>query len=254
MMNNNTQLPVMAIALTTLLSCTSVVSEFVGADGAPRGEVIFPDLEDATLPEGIFPNLENLSSIDSGVTKKDLYHLIERPHFHEMNGAKEWDYIMKFRQPDRSVKICQYKVLFDKDNIARNFYWKPAGCLNETMDLSADALFLFDRGAVSDIKPAGKTKLQAIAKQIVAEGNKPRLHVIGYTDYLGNDSYNQALSEQRAYSVREYLISQGVAAEHIRAEGRGESSPVMQCNPQSQATLIACLAPNRRVNVTITRH
>lgn len=241
-------------AAITLTACTSVVSNFVNRDGTPRGDVTFPDMEDATMPEGIFPNLENLTKIDNGVTKRDLYSLIERPHFHEMNGAKEWDYIMKFRQPDRSVKICQYKILFDHGNIARSFFWKPADCLNQKIDLDADALFPFNRGGVTDIKLAGKLKLDALAQQIGAEDNKPRLHVVGYTDYLGDDQYNLRLSQQRANSVRQYLIDQGVKPDHIIATGRGESDPVVTCKKKNRAALVRCLAPNRRVSIDIKRN
>ncbi len=243
----------LTVALATV-ACTNIISDAVNSDGTLGGELRFPALDDATQPEGIFPNLEDLSKIDSGMTKKDLYHLIERPHFHEMNGAKEWDYIMKFRQPDRSVKICQYKVLFDKDNIARSFFWKPANCLNQKINISADALFPFDRGGVDDIKPEGRQRLDALAKQIIAERNKPYLQVVGYSDYLGDARYNLSLSQQRAESVRQYLINRGVTPEHIAAKGMGESNPVVSCDKQSRAALIRCLAPNRRVHIDINRH
>lgn len=241
------------VAALSTVACTNVISEKVNRDGSPGGEIVFPDMNDATLPEGIFPNLENLSKIASGVTKKDLYYLIERPHFHEINGAKEWDYIMKFRLDNGDVKVCQYKVLFDHKNVARNFYWKPANCLNQKIDLSADALFPFNRGGVADIKPAGKVKLDQLAQQMVAEDNKPTLKVMGYTDYLGSDSYNLALSQQRADSVRQYLINRGVAATQITAEGKGEANPIVSCNKGSKAELVKCLAPNRRVSIMINR-
>jgi OOP family OmpA-OmpF porin len=75
------------------------------------------------------------------------------------------------------------------------------------------------------------------------------VHVIGYTDRLGSDAYNQKLSEQRAATVRDYLISQGISADRIDAEGRGEADPVKTCKDRNRTRLIACLAPNRRVVV-----
>lgn len=242
-------------ATLSLTACNSVVgTNFVKADGSPKGELVWPDMEDASLPEGMFPNLENLGKIASGVTKKHLYYLIERPHFQETNGAKEWNYIMKFRQEDSSVKVCQYKVLFDKDEVARSFFWKPSNCLNEKFDLSADALFPFNRGGEGDIKVAGKEKLDALAARLVEEGNQAKLAIVGYTDYLGSDSYNLALSEQRAESVGQYLVNRGVDAANITTEGRGEASPVVKCeNNGSKAALVRCLAPNRRVSIEITR-
>lgn len=239
--------------------CTSTVSRGWDESGN-ASEIIFPDIDKATQPEGIFPNLANLRNIRAGATKDELYYMLQVPHFHEINGAKEWDYIMKFRQPDDSVKVCQYKILFDKNNIARNFYWKPANCLQkpapapapvQKLNLSADALFPFNRGAVGDIKPAGKRQLDALAAQVVNAGNTARLHVVGHTDYLGNDDYNMRLSQQRAYSVKQYLIYQGVAASNITAEGRGETEPVAQCERTRRAGLIECLAPNRRVDIEV---
>lgn len=242
--------------------CTNTVSKGWNESGNAQ-EIIFPNMEKATQPEGIFPNLENLRNITAGITKDELYYMLQVPHFREMHGAKEWDYILKFHQPDASVKICQYKVLFDKNNVARNFYWKPANCLQkpakpvpapvQKLNLSADALFPFDRGSVSDIKPVGRKQLNTLAAQVVAADNNARLHVVGHTDYLGNDSYNLRLSQQRAHSVKQYLINQGVAAANITAKGKGKTEPVVQCQHALRADLIDCLAPNRRVTIEMRK-
>jgi outer membrane protein OmpA-like peptidoglycan-associated protein len=48
----------------------------------------------------------------------------------------------------------------------------------------------------------------------------------GYTDSVGTDEYNQALSQRRADSVRSYLVGQGIGAERLTAVGKGESDPV----------------------------
>jgi outer membrane protein OmpA-like peptidoglycan-associated protein len=147
--------------------------------------------------------------------------------------------------------------------IARSFYWHPSTCaeaLNppakaappavERFTLSADALFAFDKYAVADIKPGGRTQLDALAKKLAAAKVKDaHVHVIGYTDRLGGDAYNQKLSARRAATVRDYLVGHGVSADRIDAEGRGEADPVKTCNDRNRARLIACLAPNRRVVV-----
>ncbi len=240
----------------SLLACTSTVgNNTVTANGKPGGNTIdWPEMSEATMPGGVFPNLKNLHTIGSGVTKKDLYYLIGRPHFSETHGAKEWNYIMKFRQQDRSVKVCQYKVFFDDNMRAQSFFWLPQDCLNEKFDLSADALFPFNRGGVADIKPLGKAKLDKLAARLVKEGNKAKLLLIGHTDFVGSDAYNQKLSLLRATSVGRYLVSRGVSASNINVEGRGESEPVVQCPTNTSKTvLVECLAPNRRVSVEITR-
>ena len=58
-----------------------------------------------------------------------------------------------------------------------------------------------------------------------------------------------ALSARRAEAVRDYLVARGVAASLISAEGRGSSEPVVECTRERGPALIACLAPNRRVEI-----
>ncbi|MGY0398774.1 MAG: OmpA family protein [Ostreibacterium sp.] len=237
------------LASAVLTACTS----FVNSDGTPAGELVFPDVADASQPEGIFPNLKNLDNIGSGVTKKDLYYLIGHPHFSATNGGQEWNYIMKFRQPDRSVKMCQYKVLFDNDDIARNFYWLPADCLNnnnKVVRINTDVLFRFDRASIADIKPMAKQKLDKIVQQVA---NKNTIFtIVGHTDRLGDDAYNMQLSQQRAESIKQYLVNQGIDSQNISAQGVGETKPVVACEGTTgHSALITCLAPNRRVDIKI---
>jgi outer membrane protein OmpA-like peptidoglycan-associated protein len=76
--------------------------------------------------------------------------------------------------------------------------------------------------------------------------------ITGHTDYLGSDAYNLRLSEQRAQTVRQYLIAQGLPANKIYAVGMGESQAVKQCaSTGNRSALIACLQPNRRVEVEV---
>ena len=92
---------------------------------------MFPDIDkDATLKEGLFVNLANLRQVAPGMTKEQVYALLGRPHFKEGIGpVREWDYIFNFRNAaDPAHVTCQYKVLFDKNLKARNFYWLPASC------------------------------------------------------------------------------------------------------------------------------
>ena len=119
-----------ALLLATMctLACTRTVSKHVNADGVPE-EVVFPQLKEAQNTAGIYPNEVNLHKIKPGMTKQDLYYLLGEPHFQEMFGAREWDYIFKFHEDDREEdKICQFKVIFDQKKIARSFYWQPSAC------------------------------------------------------------------------------------------------------------------------------
>ncbi|MBD8871684.1 OmpA family protein [Rhodanobacter sp. DHB23] len=122
--------------------------------------------------------------------------------------------------------------------------------------LSADALFPFDKSSIDDIAPQGRTQLDELAQQIEANGRRPGMvHVIGYSDRLGSADHNDDLSRHRAYAVMGYLMWRGVPSSAIVAEGRGAVvSMATDCDDAGNRTaLIACLAPDRRVEVIVVR-
>ena len=105
----------------------------------------------------------------------------------------------------------------------------------------ADILFDFDKFA---LKPEGKVYLDSLINRV--KGVDVEIVIaIGHADSIGSEAYNQLLSERRAVSVKNYLVSQGIPAARVRAEGRGESQPVAS-NKTAEGR-----AKNRRVEVTI---
>jgi OOP family OmpA-OmpF porin len=74
-----------------------------------------------------------------------------------------------------------------------------------------------------------------------------RIEVAGHTDSVGNDAYNQALSERRANTVRDFLISRGVAADRLTAKGYGETEPMADNGTEEGRAL------NRRVGLRIKK-
>src|SRR5215813_12609410 len=103
---------------------------------------------------------------------------------------------------------------------------------------------LFETGK-SDLLPGAQDKLSHVADYLK---NSPRNVVVeGYTDSRGSSSANMSLSKRRANSVRDYLVAQGVAADRISAQGKGESSPVASnANSAGQAM-------NRRVEIVLQK-
>lgn len=83
---------------------------------------------------------------------------------------------------------------------------------------------LFDTGQYS-LKPGAREKLAKVAGILLAYPGL-NIEVGGYTDNVGSDSMNQTLSENRAISVRDYLVQQGVATNSVTAKGFGNTSPV----------------------------
>jgi outer membrane protein OmpA-like peptidoglycan-associated protein len=122
-----------------------------------------------------------------------------------------------------------------------------------TTVLAADALFAFNEATLTQ---RGEATLNNFA-QGLRDASVNSIQVVGHTDLLGSDAYNQQLSERRANTVARYLASQGVPADRIRAEGRGETQLRVtpeECAAQgarSRSALIQCYQPNRRVEVTI---
>ncbi|MDO5058665.1 MAG: OmpA family protein [Neisseria sp.] len=100
--------------------------------------------------------------------------------------------------------------------------------------------------------PAGFAKLDKFAADIKRFDRVDSIRIIGYTDRKGSDAYNLGLSQRRAETVRRYLVSRGVPAGIMSAQGLGEANPVQECStklPREQE--IACLQPNRRVEIEV---
>ena len=103
---------------------------------------------------------------------------------------------------------------------------------------------LFDTGKYS-LKPGAREKLAKVAGILLAY---PGLDIAvgGYTDNVGSDSMNQTLSENRAGSVRDYLVQQGVATNSVTVTGFGNSSAVASNDNASGRQ------QNRRVELVVS--
>ena len=116
--------------------------------------------------------------------------------------------------------------------------------------LAADALFDFNKAV---LRPEGRAKLDDVA----AKASQLTLEVViavGHADRIGGAAYNQRLSERRATAVKDYLVSKGIPANRVYTEGKGSTQPVTQpgeCKGPRSAKVIACLQPDRRVDIEI---
>ena len=118
---------------------------------------------------------------------------------------------------------------------------------------SADSLFDFDKAIV---KPAGQQALDKFANDIKGI-SYDAIMVTGHTDRIGSRAYNIKLSTRRADAVSAYLAtSAGIPAAKISSRGVNGADPVTkpgECNgSKATPTLIACLQPDRRVEVEVT--
>jgi outer membrane protein OmpA-like peptidoglycan-associated protein len=103
---------------------------------------------------------------------------------------------------------------------------------------------LFDTGMYS-LKPGAREKLAKVAGILIAYPSL-NIEVGGYTDNVGGDDMNQKLSQNRAGSVRDYLVGQGVSTNSVSAKGFGNTLPVAS-NDNS-----AGRQENRRVELVVS--
>jgi OOP family OmpA-OmpF porin len=115
----------------------------------------------------------------------------------------------------------------------------------EKVTLSATELFEFDSDKLRGQQP----KLDEIANALSTDTSVTNVMVTGYADRIGSKPYNQKLSERRAASVKNYLVSKGIDSGRLQTQGKGEENPVVECHQKKRSELIKCLEPNRRVEV-----
>lgn len=233
------------------------------------GGTEFPDASRARIDHGDFVNTGNLRQMGPGLGKSQVRRLLGNPHFSEgLAGVSRWDYVFNFRTGADSHITCQYQVNYGTSSgkyRVESMHWDRPECLaalNPRAEaavahapvvhvLSADALFAFDRSGVEDILPGGREEVAALARELSGAGDT-RITVVGHADRLGAPGYNQALSEQRALTVRQLLVAGGLSADAVDAYGRGANEPVTICDRSlDRDELIACLKPDRRVEVRI---
>jgi outer membrane protein OmpA-like peptidoglycan-associated protein len=106
-----------------------------------------------------------------------------------------------------------------------------------------NVLFAFDSAELT----GDARRLLADVSTRLTSASLVAVKVVGHTDSVGSDTYNQALSERRARSVADFLIAQGVSAGKLSTEGRGESQPVADNASE------AGRAENRRVELYVSR-
>lgn len=112
-----------------------------------------------------------------------------------------------------------------------------------TLNDAGKVLFDFDK---SDLTAEARSQLDGLMGKL-SQADVVSIRVVGHTDSVGTDAYNQRLSERRASSVVEYLLTQGLAPGKLTSEGKGESEPVAD-NATDEGR-----AQNRRVELHLQR-
>ena len=120
----------------------------------------------------------------------------------------------------------------------------------QKVTLDADTLFDFDKAV---LRPEGRKTLDRFVLQL-KDIDPDTIIAVGHTDRFGTGQYNQDLSERRVGTVKAYLLDSGGVFSKLHTEGKGETMPVTKagdCKGAKSAKVIACLQPDRRVEVEV---
>ena len=127
----------------------------------------------------------------------------------------------------------------DKDGC--EIMMKPAPKMQKVV---IDNILLFDFDSAA-LKGGATAVLDSSYAKFKGNDAVKSVIVTGHTDSMGSEAYNQGLSERRANSVRDYLISQGADASKLQANGAGESQPAYSNDTKEGR------AQNRRVEFNV---
>ena len=129
--------------------------------------------------------------------------------------------------------------------------WNEQTTNNETIiNLSTDILFDFDKATIKTNAVPTLIRLARLIRQ-----SKGIIQLNGFTDSKGTDEYNLDLSERRAESVKQWLVTKGgIDANRLQTKGYGESQPVAPNTKQNGLDNPIGRQKNRRVEVRIPRN
>jgi outer membrane protein OmpA-like peptidoglycan-associated protein len=108
--------------------------------------------------------------------------------------------------------------------------------------LSGSVLFVSNK---SDLLAGAQVKLNDVADALTKQDSESKIVVEGHTDSQGGATYNQDLSQKRAQTVRDYLVTRGIAADRLTSQGFGLTRPIAD-NASAEGR-----ANNRRVEIVV---
>lgn len=258
---------------TWLASATLLMASLAGAagSGAPHNPAhgysdearVLTELDAPFIRDGRAVPQAVIHALAAGQSAAHVRAALGEPERVTPEGnTQAWEYHLALPMGGGDSHIvCQYMVILDgtSEQVIETAWrrrqcktlmdeWLAASQKPVTLQLSSDFLFAFDK---DELSPEGHQVLNDLYAKLQ---NHPtsQVRIVGHTDRLGSDTYNQALSLRRAERVVAFLIERGFPRTQLSSAGAGESQPVKHCaGERATLELKACLAPNRRVSIAI---
>jgi outer membrane protein OmpA-like peptidoglycan-associated protein len=144
----------------------------------------------------------------------------------------------RLRQRAEDEKTGLRKQLLDQFNLILETRDSARGLIVNMSDV------LFDFGKFT-LRPETREKLAKISGIVLAHPGL-RLDVEGHTDAIGSEEFNQKLSDNRASTVREYLVAQGINSDSVTSRGLGKTQPIAPNDTNANRQ------KNRRVEMVVS--
>jgi outer membrane protein OmpA-like peptidoglycan-associated protein len=257
-------------------ACPALAEEALPASrAAVDSSISFPRVSRATRKHGVFVPPRNVVMVSNGMTKGQIYTLLDVPHFSEgLFAVRKWNYILNFYTGEGDAFMsCQYQLRFDKDARVAGRWWKDGACADLVARLTADAAppaayyaatpppapasqmierpartyeFTFNFDSVA-ILPEGESVLRSVIGDAAA-GQYSRIVVTGFTDTMGSQGYNDQLAINRAVAVADRLtdlLPRGSALRADAVAARGGRDLAVETGEQVRETR------NRRVRIEL---
>lgn len=195
------------------------------------------DLPDTITAMSLTPGQTHYVRVQQSADKPVLQPVAAVQALQELAGTRQ-----QIHTISRVEQVCQEGVVL------------AIAPVTERITLPADTLFAFDRSDAQAMTGAGVQALDRWMASLRSDfSHMDHLHVIGHADPLGQPERNEKLAQERAQTVRDYMVGRGFEGVRITTEGRGSREPVVTtCARQATPASIACNLPNRRVEVVVT--
>lgn len=161
--------------------------------------------------------------------KKDKRYLVKANHDQTLSSSYQFSTKNKTAS-DTTAHAFNLRHVTEKPIVVKNIYYE------------------FDK---SDLTQSSTTTIDTTLLIILEQNPSIVIEIGSHTDSKGTDKYNETLSQQRAESVVQYLISKGISQKRLKAKGYGESTPIAPNQNEDRSDNPEGRARNRRTEFKI---